>query len=798
MIKKRLVDNWQHYKGALGGIWEVWRKDLIRPHFNVPWSPVNMPHCYNALDCVDPDVTYYQGPGWYRTVLDVNNPYQQGRTLLHFEGAGQKTDAYVFKQKVGHHTGGYDEFQFDITEAIQQSQIPEVYAGKIPLAVLCNNSRDTEMIPSDVSDFNLYGGLYRYVNIIYVPAISIGKVHIHTENVTREKGIIKVNVELYNPLQLTDDIAITINIHNPKHEIIARKQLNCAPYNKKGGEELAVFELNDPQLWAPHQPVLYKCRVELESSKGKTENVQSFGLRHFEFLKRGPFVLNGERLLLKGTHRHEDHAGVAAAMTEDMIRTEMNMIKEMGVNFIRLAHYQQSSIVLDLCDELGILVWEEIPWCRGGLGGENFRQHCRDMLTAMITQHYNHPSVILWGMGNENDWATDFEYFDQEEVRRFMMELHDLSHVLDPSRMTALRRCGFCADIVDVYSPSLWAGWYGGVYKEYEESTRQEFLKVDRFIHAEWGADNVAGRHSENPYTGFGDLKTGLGVDEKEGDYFLTGGRARVSKDGDWSETYACDLIDWCLKSQEGMEWLTGTAYWPFKDFSTPVRPDNPIPYVNVKGVVERDFTKKQAYYVFQSYWASEPMIHIYGHGMNVRWGDEGEKKTVKVYSNCCEAELFLNGKSCGVRKRNANDFPAAGLRWDVEFVEGNNSIKAVGEKDGMVVEDSLEVFYLTEQWGIPSRLNLQTQKSNTETVRVSVSACDERGVLCADASNFVRFGITGDAQLLDNRGTVSGSRLVQLTNGTARIFINLLGEKAMVSVRSDGMHTEFVTIERQ
>jgi len=138
--------------------------------------------------------------------------------------------------------------------------------------------------------------------------------------------------------------------------------------------------------------------------------------------------------------RHEDHAGYAAAMPHDLIRKEMQMVKEMGANFIRLAHYQQSRIILNLCDSLGIMVWEEIPWCRGGLGGNQYQQQAKRMLTNMIEQHLNHPSVIIWGLGNENDWPGDFPEFDKDKIRTFMKELNGLSHQLDPSRKTGIRR----------------------------------------------------------------------------------------------------------------------------------------------------------------------------------------------------------------------------------------------------------------------------------------------------------------------------------------------------------------------
>ncbi|MEL6135529.1 MAG: glycoside hydrolase family 2 TIM barrel-domain containing protein, partial [Bacteroidota bacterium] len=336
-----------------------------------------------------------------------------------------------------------------------------------------------------------------------------------------------------------------------------------------------------------------------------------FGIRSFEFIKQGPFFLNGERLLLRGTHRHEDHAELGAAMDEELLLQEFLLMKEMGVNFIRLGHYQQSQSVLELCDSLGILVWEEIPWCRAGADSEGQKMAIRTSLEQLIYQHFNHPSIIIWGLGNEHDWRGEREKLDTVRIRNYMKEMNHLAHVLDASRKTAIRRCNFVKDILDVYSPSIWAGWYRGTFPEYREVSRREMEEVDHFLHVEWGASHFTYRHSEDPDKGIEEIGKMGSADEREGDFLLTGGDPRVSKNGDWSTTYACNLIDWHLKEQENMPWLTGTAYWPFKDFSTPLRPENPIPYVNQKGVLERDFTKKESYYVFQSYWAETPMVHI-------------------------------------------------------------------------------------------------------------------------------------------------------------------------------------------
>jgi len=516
------------------------------------------------------------------------------------------------------------------------------------------------------------------------------------------------------------------------------------------------------------------------------------GFRSFQFVDKGPFILNGQRLLLRGTHRHEDAAGVGAALTEEMTRKELLLIKAMGANFIRLGHYQQSPIVLDLCDSLGLLVWEEIPWCRGGVGGPAYRRQARTMLANMIHQHYNHPSIIIWGLGNENDWPGDQPDFDREGIRSLMKDLNELAHRLDTSRRTAIRRCDFCRDIVDVYSPTIWMGWYRGFYSDYKQTTADEMSKVAHFLHAEWGGDSHAGRHSEQLES---DMQLALKARVILPADSVFSAFAHAAKNNDWSETYICDLFDWHLKEQETMPWLTGSAFWTFRDFATPLRPENPVPYVNQKGVVERDGTIKESYYVFQSYWSAVPMAHIYGHSWPVRWGAEGEEKLVKVYSNCAEAELFVNGKSYGVRKRNSQDYPAAGLRWNVVFSKGTNTLRVVARQGRTVVTDEISMSYQSEKWGRPARLVLEKKGEKDGTVTVQATLVDDRGLTCLDAAGTIRFGSTGDGRLLINQGTAGGSAQVQLANGRASVRLEARGGSTIVSARIDGLPTVFIQL---
>lgn len=787
----RLSEGWEYYQGTLGSPWEVWRGDAASD--NVTWSPVVLPHCFNGRDSVDPDVRYYQGQGWYRTRLKLANPFPNGRTLLHFNGAGQRSQVFVYTEKVGEHLGGYDEWTVDITDAVARTTTNPSLKGDIPVAVLCDNSRDAESIPSDLSDFNRYGGLYRHVSLVYVPAISLERVHVEASTKDGAKAQVSLRARLLNSQALTDSVEVSFEVRDTMNKVVHQGSQKLAPW--AGEKEVGVFSIDRPLLWSPKTPNLYRCTFTIKSSHGFQKLSENFGVRYVEWVDNGPFKLNGERLLLRGTHYHEDHAGVAAAVPDDVVRQTLRMIKEMGANFVRLGHYQQAPLVLDLCDELGLLVWEEIPWCRGGLGGAQYQKQAKDMLTAMIDQHRNHPSVILWGLGNENDWPGDFEVFDKDKIRAFMTELNALSHQLDPSRLTTIRRCDFCKDIVDVYSPSIWAGWYSGRYTEYRTAAEKALKDTKHFFHAEWGGDSHARRFSEDPEKMLEKVAVGQGTAEKGKAYKQSGGKVRMSKDGDWSESYMCNLFDWHLKEQEQMPWLTGSAQWIFKDFATPLRPENPVPRVNQKGLVERDGTPKESYYLFQSFWAEKPMVRIFGHAWSTRFGASGEQKEIRVYSNCSEAELFVNGSSMGVKKRVSSDFPAAGLRWNVVLQEGQNTLKAVGRNPGGDVTDETKLVYQTKQWGPPAKLKLTEVSQGEGTAVVEARMLDKEDVPCLDCSSVVRFGIAGDGALIDNIGTSTGSRVVQMYNGVAQLGVRFTGAKVNVSVSSEGRKAAFLYV---
>jgi beta-galactosidase len=788
---ERLATGWEYFRGSLGGVWDVWRTDMAE---STVWQKIEIPHCFNARDAVDPDAGYYEGPCWYRRKLQLRNPFENGRTLLLFEAAGQKCEIFVAYEQVGMHVGGYDEFTVDITEAAADALKTGLPGGEIGLAVLCDNSRDRETIPSAMNDFDRVGGLYRSVTLTYLPAVSIERVHIDVGVSSRAVAEVRVQARLRNPSLFPDELQVLVQLFDPKGVVVRTASKRMSAW--QGEQEVSTFHLDSPELWSPSHPSLYRCEVQIASAHGQTSVVERFGCRWFEFVDHGPFKLNGERLFVRGTQREEDHAGVGAAMPEDLIRQEMTLIKDMGANFVGLGHHQQSRTVLDLCDELGLLVLEQIPWSRGGLGGENYKSQARNMLRAMIDQHYNHPSIILWGLGNENDWPGDFPNYDNAAISQFVRELNDEAHAADPGRKTFLRRDEFCKDMVDVYSPSMWAGWYHGPYTLYRDKTEKGMDSVHHFLHVEWGADSHARRHSEETDRLLAKFLSGSGFEESERERLLNGGQMSASREGDWSETYACNLFDWHLKEQEVIPRLAGSAQWIFKDFSTPLRPENPIPHVNQKGLLERDMTLKEGYYVFQSYWAEKPMIRIYGHSWPSRWGEPDELKLVKVYSNCEVAELFVNGHSQGVKKRNAQDFPAAGLHWLVKFKLGQNRLQAVGRSKTASVEDELAFQYQTEKWGAPARIELAELARGAGRVTVQGRLLDANNIPCLEARDRVVFGLTGDGTLLDDLGTSTGSRNLELYNGRAEITLRTNGGESVVSLRTKAVPTAFLTVK--
>jgi beta-galactosidase len=752
------------------------------------WTEVNLPHTWNRFDAVDQIPGYRRAASWYKKELVVPACKNNLRFILSFEGVNIKSQVFVNGKRAGEHIGGYIGFDLDITPLVK-------LGSKNTILIRADNSYDPDVIPSQKSDFHIYGGITRNVWLIVVPGLYIEAVKINTPKVSKLSAETIAEVKVVNTGTEKTSAEIEIALNDRSGKQIQRKTMTVEL--PKGITLLPVMmaAVKNPTLWSPSDPALHSIVVSLNENKKVVDSIKErFGYRWFEFKEHGPFYLNGERLLLRGTHRHEDYAGLANAMPDSLHRKDMRMIKEMGANFVRLAHYPQSPEVYRACDELGILVWDELPWCRGGMGGDAWKANTKRLLREQIERHFNHPSIIIHSLGNELYWLPDVPGGDNmDSLRAMVRELNTISHQLDPYRLTATRKFTEGADFVDVVSPSLWPGWYSGVYKGFEKAITDSKNTFAHFFHAEYGGDSHVGRHTENPVSGDG-FTTTDGWEEQIKPQKVK----NVAQLSDWSESYIVDLFDWYLHISEQKDWFTGNAQWAFKDFPTPLRPENPIPYVNQKGLLDRSGKPKDAYYVFKSYWTTSPKFcYIESHSWTERSGPSGTKREVNVFSNCSEVELFLNGLSQGKMVRDIQKFPACGLNWQVGFAEGENFIKAIGYKNGTsVCVDSMVVAYSYKKAEEPDQIVLKSEPLPSGNLLITATVVDKSGRRCLEYNKRVYFSKDGAGTLVQHMGTPTGSSVIEFANGKARIeFVPDPKKKTVIEARNQDFKGSYLIV---
>lgn len=747
------------------------------------WESIDLPHTWNTEDPTDNQAGYRRSGSWYKKVLSFDEIDSNADYSLYFEGANITTAVYVNGQKAGGHIGGYIGFEVAMS--------PYLKKGENTILVRVDNGYNRDVIPSQKSDFFIYGGITRDVWLVTKPKVSIGKVKLTTPEVSRENASLKINVPVAG-LENGKSFKLKAELKNPNGEVVKTMEQNL------DGERasIEVFNIEKPLLWDIDAPNLYEVVLSLFENDILIDQItEKVGFRWFEFKKNGPFYLNGKRVLLRGTHRHEEHAGVGAAMSNAQHRKDIEQIKEMGANFIRLAHYPQDPEIYQACDELGILVWDELPWCRGGLGEEVWQTNTKNMLREIIDQNYNHPSIIIWSLGNEMYWLPDFENGDDtDRMNAFLTELNDIAHEMDPTRKTAIRKYYEGADIVDVFSPSIWSGWYSGSYKSYQKAIDTYKPQYNHFLHTEYGGSSHVGRHTENPITGEGVINSD-GWEEA----IVQTKVANIAQIGDWSENYIVDLFDWHLRITEQDSTFVGNAQWAFKDFGTPLRPENDIPYMNQKGLVDRNGKPKDAYYVFKSYWSNDPFVYIESKTWTERQGPEGKKRNLSVFSNCDEVQLTHNGIDLGKKKKDISKFPASGLTWDIDFSEGKNELIARGTTVNGTVSDTLQVNYRYQKNGSAKSLELAYTLMKNGNYLLTATAVDAKGLRCLDYEDKVYFQCLEGGRLLENQGTPTGSSIIGMANGQASVevipFIADQTIKAMVL--NQNFKGTYVTIDK-
>ena len=588
-----LKDNWMFVKEAENAADAASKKG----------TAVSLPHTWNAVAGQDGGNDYHRGTCWYVTKFQKPELEAGSQVYVEFLGASVIADVYLNGEAVAHHEGGYSTFRVNLTDKLQEENV---------LAVALNNADNNYVYPQK-ADFTFYGGLYRMVNLIVVPeshfeldyaggnGIAVTPTVECDENrVPTGKASVKVETWVTGN---ADSVVITITGEESESKTVSVVD----------GHAEATFELEHVHLWdGVDDPYLYHAKAEL-SSGDVIET--TFGCRSFYTDPEKGFVLNGRVYPLRGVSRHQDRTGAGNALSYEMHKEDMEIIKEIGANTIRLAHYQHAQEFYDLCDEYGMVVWAEIPYITMHM--PNGRANTLSQMEELVVQNYNHPSIVCWGLSNEITAATPVD----EDLLENHRLLNDLCHKLDKTRFTTMANVFMqetdspLLEIPDVNSYNLYFGWYLGELEQNDEFFDEYHAKYpDRCIgFSEYGADANPQYQSTNP------------------------------THGDYSETYQTVYHEHMLKMIEERPYLWATHVWNMFDFAADGRDEGGKHGVNQKGLVTMDRKlKKDAFYLYKAYWNKEDaFVHICGS----RYVDRKEDTTeVKVYSNQTTVSLYVDG----------------------------------------------------------------------------------------------------------------------------------------------------------
>ena len=571
---------------------------------DAPGVPVTLPHTWNAEDGQDGGDDYYRGKCWYLRDLDRPETTENSRVWLEFEGAAMTAEVYLNGEKLAEHAGGYSTFRVDLTDHLKDHN---------KLAVSVSNARSRTVYPQQ-ADFTFYGGLYREVRLILVPETHFalgyhgGSGLKITPVVDLETRAATVMAEAWveGP---ADDAEVTFTLAGQTQTVPVAD--GCAR---------ADFTIGNVHLWdGLNDPYLYTAAASLSSGDAVSAR---FGCRKFEIDPQKGFLLNGRSYPLRGVSRHQDRKGAGTALTPAMMEEDMAIIKELGANTLRLAHYQHAQYFYDLCDENGLVVWAEIPYITMHMHGG--RENTLSQMTELVVQNYNHPCIAVWGLSNEITAASAVN----EELLENHRALNDLCHKLDTTRPTTMANV-FMLDtdspileIPDVNSYNLYFGWYLGELEQNDEFFDEYHTKFpDRCIgFSEYGADANPAYQSPTP--------------EK----------------GDYTESYQCVYHEHILQMIEARPWLWATHVWNLFDFGADGRDEGGKNGENQKGLVTFDRQlKKDAFYLYKAAWNhTEPFVHLCGS----RYVDRTEEVTeIKAYSNQNEVSLYLDGKLFATRQ---------------------------------------------------------------------------------------------------------------------------------------------------
>ncbi len=625
---------------------------------------VDLPHTWNAQDALSGKIDYKRGIGNYEKNLFIRSEWKGKRLFIRFEGVNNIADVFINRRHIGEHRGGYGAFIFEITGKVE-------YGKENSILVRVNNGEQLDIMPL-VGDFNFYGGIYRDVHLLIIDETCISPlnyaspgVRLIQDSVSHKYAKVRAVVDLSNGGSSNREVELNVRLLDGQRVVKeGTKKVNLS--GNAAMQQEFTFEIDQPHLWNGRQdPFLYQAEVILSRNGQMVDRViQPLGLRFYRIDPDKGFFLNGKHLPLQGVCRHQDRSEVGNALRPQHHEEDAALMLEMGVNAVRLAHYPQATYFYDLMDKNGIIVWAEIPFV--GPGGYNdkgfvdlsaFRANGKEQLKELIRQHYNHPSICVWGVFNELTELGD-------NPVEYIKELNVLAHQEDPTRPTtsASNQMGDLNFITDAIAWNRYDGWYGG--------TPADLGKwLDRM-------------HKDHPEICIAISEYGAGASiYHQQDSLVKTVPTSWWHPENWQTYY--HIENWKTISSRPYVW--GSFVWNMFDFGAAHRTEGDRPGINDKGLVTFDRkVRKDAFYFYKANWnREEPMLYLTGKRNTIR---TQRLQTIAAFTNLSGAELFVNGKSYG----KAIPDSYAILEWkNVELEPGENEIKVVSTNKKLPLSDS-------------------------------------------------------------------------------------------------------------
>ena len=591
------------------------------------FASVALPHTWNALDGQDGGNDYWRGIGTYQ--IELPNPTEGKKQYIELKGANHVATVYCNGRELGTHKGGFSTFRFNLTPAMK----PE---GNV-LTVVVSNAK-SDIYPQN-ADFTFYGGLYRDVNFVEVADAHFDLLKEGTDGVfVTPHAAGKTRVDLF-PVNAAG-CTVKVVLKDAEDNVAAEGQADAADHT------VVKLDVKEPHLWnGMADPYCYTCEASIEKDGEVQDCVAvTYGYRGFHVDPENGFFLNGKSCPLHGVSRHQDRQDKGWAISREDHEEDIALIKEIGANTIRLAHYQHDQYFYDLCDHTGFVLWAEIPFISSFIPGQEAYENTISQMTELISQNYSHPSIFFWGISNEITISGE-----TEDLYRNLTDLHALCKKLDPTRLTTMAEVSMVpmtsehVYITDVLSYNHYFGWYVG-------DVEDNGPWLDKF-------------HALNP-------DRPLGVSEYGSEAILKW-HTTTPENHDYTEEYAAYYHHEMLKNFATRPYLWSTHVWNMFDFAADARDEGGVQGRNNKGLVTYDRkTKKDAFYIYQAYWTTEPMIHVCGE----RFVDRApEERIVTVYTNCPNVTLVVNGEE--VATKDAVDH--AVVFENVALNDGDNTVTA-------------------------------------------------------------------------------------------------------------------------